>query len=147
MRWCVVHAVHVLASHTLLHGLILYTHSTYTVLTSNHSDSTALRRILEDYLEVDSSRSPRLQQLLRSELLSRFFRRVCVSAQEVLFDVDQLADKVMAMTTLFCGTWIGFARYSCSIADLCCDVHVGWVMNCARCICSAVVILLRVMCV
>ena len=69
-------------------------------LTSANSESAlqaeSLRRILEDYLEIDSkaSSNPRFAKLLNGEVLSRYFQRIQVPSREVLFDVDQLADKV-----------------------------------------------------
>jgi hypothetical protein len=53
-----------------------------------------LRRILEDYLEVDSATNPKLQALLRSEVMVRYFERITFPDLEILFDTDQRADKV-----------------------------------------------------
>ncbi|KAJ1428834.1 hypothetical protein B484DRAFT_419313, partial [Ochromonadaceae sp. CCMP2298] len=57
-----------------------------------------LRRILEDYLEIDSSLNPRLSaslaSLLQDDLLCLYFRRVHVKQREVVFDVDQPADQI-----------------------------------------------------
>lgn len=56
--------------------------------------AAALRHILEDYLEVDSGANPQLRRLFRSELLVKYFHRVTFAAREILFDVNQLADRV-----------------------------------------------------
>ena len=59
--------------------------------------AAVLRNILEDYLEVDSASNPQLRRLLRSELLVKYFQRVTYSANEILFDANQLADRVSAI--------------------------------------------------
>ena len=56
--------------------------------------AAVLRNILEDYLEVDSASNPQLRRLLRSELLVKYFQRVTYSSNEILFDANQLADRV-----------------------------------------------------
>ena len=53
-----------------------------------------LRRILEDYLEVDASADAHLHDLLMPELLVRYFHRLHVDEAELIFDVDQRAEKV-----------------------------------------------------
>lgn len=62
----------------------------------SHAVATAdpLRRILEDYLEIDSSLNPRLQQLLHGSVLVRYFRRLTFPGLEIVYDTDQTADKV-----------------------------------------------------
>lgn len=55
-----------------------------------------LRRILEDYLEVDSATNPKLQSLLRSDVMVRYFERITFPDLEILFDTDQRADKVQS---------------------------------------------------
>ncbi len=62
--------------------------------------AAVLRNILEDYLEVDSASHPQLRKLLRSELLVKYFQRVTYRANEILFDVNQLADRVRAFDSL-----------------------------------------------
>jgi hypothetical protein len=61
-----------------------------------------LRRILEDYLEVDSSLNLRLQQLLHATVLIRYFRRQMSPELEILYDTDQIADKVGVWVVLMC---------------------------------------------
>ncbi len=54
-----------------------------------------LRRILEDYLEVDASADADLHDLMQPELLVQYFQRIHVEEAELIFDVDQQADKVL----------------------------------------------------
>jgi hypothetical protein len=54
-----------------------------------------LRRILEDYLEVDASADADLHDLMQPELLVQYFQRIHVEETELIFDVDQRADKVL----------------------------------------------------
>ena len=54
-----------------------------------------LRRILEDYLEVDASADADLHDLLQPEVLVQYFQRLHVDEAELIFDVDQRADKVL----------------------------------------------------
>jgi len=54
-----------------------------------------LRRILEDYLEVDASTDADLHDLMQPELLVQYFQRIHVEEAELIFDVDQQADKVL----------------------------------------------------
>lgn len=70
--------------------------STQATATADGTKTAApLQRILEDYLEVDSTMNARLKQLLRSELLSRYFYRTTFPALEVIFDTDEPADRVI----------------------------------------------------
>jgi hypothetical protein len=74
---------------------------------SFHNTAKALRRILEDYLEVDSTANPRLRELLRPELLVTYFKRMKVPSEEILFDTDMRADKVQWMQTIS-GLFVSF---------------------------------------
>lgn len=65
-----------------------------------------LRRILEDYLEVDSSANPRLQQLLNAGLLARYFRRTVFPELEVLYDTHQTAHKARHQHFSFASRYI-----------------------------------------
>jgi len=79
------------------HGAATLSHQNlnqHAIVHPNIAAARMLRRILEDYLEVDSSAHPRLAELLSDELLVQYFARVHVPEQEVIFDIDEPAEKV-----------------------------------------------------
>lgn len=60
---------------------------------SSYGDS--LRRILEDYLEIDPHSNSAISQLLSPTLLGRYFKRVIYASRDLIFDIDQAADEVL----------------------------------------------------
>lgn len=60
----------------------------------------ALRRILEDYLEIDSHSHEVLRELLSSEMLIRYFKRRRYKANAMIFDIGDEADKVLILKNL-----------------------------------------------
>ena len=60
---------------------------------SSYGDS--LRRILEDYLEIDPHSNSAISQLLSPSLLGKYFKRVIYASRDLIFDIDQAADEVL----------------------------------------------------
>lgn len=54
----------------------------------------SLRRILEDYLEIDPDSNIAVSQLLGSSLLVKYFRKVVFSCRDLIFDIEEAADEV-----------------------------------------------------
>ena len=54
-----------------------------------------LRRILEDYLEMDPSNiDVKVKLLLTSEVLNKYFVRVSFLKKDLIFDIDEVANEV-----------------------------------------------------
>ena len=53
-----------------------------------------LRRILEDYLEVDSSKDSKVHRLLTSDILNKYFFRIPFARRDLIFDADEPANEV-----------------------------------------------------
>lgn len=53
-----------------------------------------LRRILEDYLEIDTTNNIQLHNLLDPAILILYFNRIYINEHELIYDIEQQADKV-----------------------------------------------------
>ena len=82
---------------------ILYVCSFFWTGTGRHSPTAAsLRRILEDYLEVDPASNSAVSQLLSASLLSKYFTRTVFSSRDLIFDIDEAADEVIFTWKYLC---------------------------------------------
>ena len=68
---------------------------------SSSSDGDSLRRILEDYLEIEPHSNSAISQLLSPALLSRYFKRVIYASRDLIFDIDQAADEVLVAKCMY----------------------------------------------
>lgn len=70
--------------------------------TNQHEDCSELRRIFLDYLEVESGAScPQgILSLLTFDRLGKYFKHISYSKNTILFDIDDIADKVYSIIVI-----------------------------------------------